>query len=707
MAATPVYGVVPDVIKHGVRITDRLRVDNGIDVRSKAIVNVLDPTLPQHAATKAYVDAAVASFQVSGYLPLTGGTLSGGLTITTGGLAIAAGGLNVAAGGLVIGGGADLGSSGARVNKGWFTSIDVSNTITGSVTGSAGSLSATLGVGTGGTGLTSIGDGQVIIGSGGAFVKRTVAGTTNRVTVTDNGTSLVFSTPQDLHTAANITLGGATVNGAVGITGDLTVHTSTLKVDSTNSRVGIGTASPASPMVLDVAGRQQIVSGIPTHGSEISTGTSGLRVSIGTYAASSENRKVDGTDRWLMSGIVGLVNLDSSATAVDELIHAAAISGLVRGGGARNVVGGYFQAQATANNNPTGQLWAVNTVIEDQGYTINGGAGAPGMYGVEADFNIDGHGSVPWGYDAIGGGDWPNVWTGTPHNAATFDQTSSRAKAESLAGAVSGSIASPVNWSGVMIPGSRAFSVRALRNYGTDDNSPDSDNNTSLSVKWQYGLYLSAGSCQTGIYLGHSTRNPTDGGAYDFGAAMGSMPIIFAANDGSGERESIIFMDSSGNLLIRPGVGRNVRMQTYDANLRGGGTTVTETGASGFVPGADQAYNLGDASTLGGQNRRWANVCATGVLTSSRRAEKCELVRVDPAQALRVVQDLPIYSYQYNDVEAEHGFVGFMVEDADPLILHDHQHVNPNTTASVALAAIQALSREVAELRAMVRGQGE
>jgi hypothetical protein len=38
------------------------------------------------------------------------------------------------------------------------------------------------------------------------------------------------------------------------ITGDLTVDTSTLKVDSANNRVGIGTASPAAGYALDVRG---------------------------------------------------------------------------------------------------------------------------------------------------------------------------------------------------------------------------------------------------------------------------------------------------------------------------------------------------------------------------------------------------------------------------------------------------------------------
>jgi len=43
----------------------------------------------------------------------------------------------------------------------------------------------------------------------------------------------------------------ATVGGTLGVTGDLTVDTNTLKVDSSNNRVGIGMASPAYQLDLN------------------------------------------------------------------------------------------------------------------------------------------------------------------------------------------------------------------------------------------------------------------------------------------------------------------------------------------------------------------------------------------------------------------------------------------------------------------------
>ena len=45
--------------------------------------------------------------------------------------------------------------------------------------------------------------------------------------------------------AFNVVSGATTLGGAATISGDLTVDTNVLKVDATNNRVGIGTASPS------------------------------------------------------------------------------------------------------------------------------------------------------------------------------------------------------------------------------------------------------------------------------------------------------------------------------------------------------------------------------------------------------------------------------------------------------------------------------
>ena len=63
-----------------------------------------------------------------------------------------------------------------------------------------------------------------------------------------SGTTKKVTLNQLLGASGTATLASAT------ITGDLTVDTSTLKVDSANNRVGIGTASPAAGYSLDIAG---------------------------------------------------------------------------------------------------------------------------------------------------------------------------------------------------------------------------------------------------------------------------------------------------------------------------------------------------------------------------------------------------------------------------------------------------------------------
>jgi len=70
----------------------------------------------------------------------------------------------------------------------------------------------------------------------------------------------------ELYTATGPSGNNIVVPGSATITGDLTVDTSTLKVDSANNRVGIGTASPGFP--LDIIG----ASGVGVRIYESSTG---------------------------------------------------------------------------------------------------------------------------------------------------------------------------------------------------------------------------------------------------------------------------------------------------------------------------------------------------------------------------------------------------------------------------------------------------
>ena len=78
----------------------------------------------------------------------------------------------------------------------------------------------------------------------------TVVPATDVLPVVQGGTTLKITPNQILGSGGTATLASAT------ITGDLTVDTSTLKVNSTTHRVGIGTATPLLPFVVSNAGAQ-------------------------------------------------------------------------------------------------------------------------------------------------------------------------------------------------------------------------------------------------------------------------------------------------------------------------------------------------------------------------------------------------------------------------------------------------------------------
>ena len=73
------------------------------------------------------------------------------------------------------------------------------------------------------------------------------SGSTKRISINN----LLSSSPT---ASGALTVAGLVTAGSASITGDLTVDTSTLKVDATNDRVGIGTASPAAAAKLSVLG---------------------------------------------------------------------------------------------------------------------------------------------------------------------------------------------------------------------------------------------------------------------------------------------------------------------------------------------------------------------------------------------------------------------------------------------------------------------
>jgi len=192
----------------------------------------------------------------------------------------------------------------------------------------------TIAVDKGGTGQTSYIDGELLIGNttGNTLTKATLTGTTNQITVTNGAGSITLSTPQDLHTGASPTFAALKVNG------DLTVDTTTLKVDSVNNRVGIG-VSPS--YTLDVNGAANFA-GLVYHriaGTPVFGASGGITYYYGNTNGIAWRNAADSTTQMVLdsTGRVGIgVNPSTTLDVNGDLTVRDADSSLLIGNGGTN-----------------------------------------------------------------------------------------------------------------------------------------------------------------------------------------------------------------------------------------------------------------------------------------------------------------------------------------------------------------------------------
>jgi hypothetical protein len=183
-----------------------------------------------------------------------------------------------------------------------------------------------------------------------------------------SGTTKRISINNILACSPSATLASAT------ITGDLTVNTSTLKVDSANNRVGILTASPRSGFALDVLGNVALGNSTTTTSNRLKLDCSGTagNVAIMSFAAAGTNKAFFG----LSGGFLGdastdaLIATDAAGAAIrfcvsDTGTEAMRLNSTGLGVGAGPGLTGSSRRALTVNA-PTGQLsileLAVNSV---------------------------------------------------------------------------------------------------------------------------------------------------------------------------------------------------------------------------------------------------------------------------------------------------------------------------------------------------------
>lgn len=96
------------------------------------------------------------------------------------------------------------------------------------------------------------------------------------------------------------------------------------------------------------------------------------------------------------------------------------------------------------------------------------------------------------------------------------------------------------------------------------------------------------------------------------------------------------------------------------------------------------------------------------IALGSSRTIKHDIERLDGAEVLGAVRDLPLYFWKYKDDPAQATHVGPMAEDfhASFRLGRDDKHLSPADSAGLALAAVQGLDRTVSDslgdLQAMV-----
>lgn len=106
--------------------------------------------------------------------------------------------------------------------------------------------------------------------------------------------------------------------------------------------------------------------------------------------------------------------------------------------------------------------------------------------------------------------------------------------------------------------------------------------------------------------------------------------------------------------------------------------------------------------TTGGNLTVQGTCTATSHINSSSRTVKDDFVEVDPSRVLEAVDRLPILTWKYSADRGGTRHIGPMAEDFHAAfgVGADARHIDTVDTAGVALAAIQALSRENAALKA-------
>lgn len=269
------------------------------------------PTLNQNTTGNAATATALQTARTIGGVSFDG-TANITVASATGGFAVSGGNLSLGSNSLTMTG--SIGATGARVLKGWFTDLEVTNTISGSVSGNAGTATALQNARTiGGVSF----DGTANI---------TVASATSGFTISGG----------DLALGAN----NLTMTGSIGATGARVTKGWFTDLEVTNGIVGDISGNAATATALQTARNIGGVSFNGTADITVATATGGFTVSGGNLALGVNSLTLTGsigatgarvtkgwfTDLEATNTIVGSVN--GNAATATALQTARTIGGV-------------------------------------------------------------------------------------------------------------------------------------------------------------------------------------------------------------------------------------------------------------------------------------------------------------------------------------------------------------------------------------------
>ena len=239
----------------------------------------------------------------------------------------------------------------------------------------AKTFSTPIALGSGGTGITTAPtSGQTLLGTaGGLWTVGTIAGTANQVTVTTGSGTLTLSTPQNIHTGANVTFNSLTLAGLsfghsmiFATTGGLI--TNTVIAGAGQFLVGQAGVDPVLGTIVGTGGTTATFAGSTwTINSPSSTGITSLNGLSGasqTFAVGTS-----GSDFGVSSiGSVHTFNIPDAAATARGLITTGTqiLAGAKTFNGAVTLAGGFSQTGGAAATIQLGSGAATGTLMTRQ-----------------------------------------------------------------------------------------------------------------------------------------------------------------------------------------------------------------------------------------------------------------------------------------------------------------------------------------------------